>query len=67
MKVTLTMSDKFLVPPKPPPELNIPSSKSTVKVSCIDRYDFDIDVAVAMTDTHQYRSLQAAEDQLHSA
>ncbi|KAI5360885.1 putative metallo-beta-lactamase, ribonuclease Z/Hydroxyacylglutathione hydrolase [Septoria linicola] len=30
------MSDSFLVPPKSPPELNIPASKNTVKVSCID-------------------------------
>lgn len=37
----LIMSDHFLVPPKPPPELKIPASKNTVKVSCIDRYDYD--------------------------
>jgi hypothetical protein len=30
------MSDETLIPPKPAPELNIPASKNTVKVSCID-------------------------------
>ncbi|EME41808.1 hypothetical protein DOTSEDRAFT_74015 [Dothistroma septosporum NZE10] len=30
------MTDNFLTTPKPPPELNIPASTNTVKVSCID-------------------------------
>lgn len=32
-----TMAEDFLVTPKPPPELNIPPSPNTVKVSCVDR------------------------------
>jgi hypothetical protein len=37
------MADEHLVAPKPPPELNIPASKNTVKVSCIDRWEGSFD------------------------
>ncbi|TKX20649.1 hypothetical protein C1H76_7035 [Elsinoe australis] len=30
------MAGEYLVAPKPPPDLNVPSSDSTVKVSCVD-------------------------------
>lgn len=54
--IALAMADEFLTAPKPPPDLKIPSSTKTVKVSCIDRYDNKLINVLSNTEIQQHIS-----------